>query len=89
MEEAKKVIVTPTQESQDAEEILQQAVSDSEVRLQVRPEVISDEDQEKEQRKYIPSFQKLMYQSMSERKMDLTFCHGHHALVSCFSTFQV
>ena len=33
MEEAKKVIVTPTQESQDAEKILQQEVSDSEVRL--------------------------------------------------------
>ena len=47
MEEAKKVIVTPAQESQDAEEILQQAVSESEVRLQVRPEIISDEDQEK------------------------------------------
>lgn len=73
MEEAKKVIVTPTQESQDAEEILQQAVSDSEVRLQVRPEVISDEDQEKRAKEVYSKLSKIDVSKYVRKKNGFDF----------------
>lgn len=73
MEEAKKVIVTPTQESQDAEKILQQEVSDSEVRLQVRPEVISDEDQEKRAKEVYSKLSKIDVSKYVRKKNGFDF----------------
>lgn len=73
MEEAKKVIVTPAQESQDAEEILQQAVSESEVRLQVRPEIISDEDQEKRAKEVYSKLSKIDVSKYVRKKNGFDF----------------
>lgn len=75
MEEAKKVIVTPAQESQNAEDekILQQAVSESEVRLQVRPEIISDEDQEKRAKEVYSKLSKIDVSKYVRKKNGFDF----------------
>ena len=74
MEEAKKVIVTPTQESHaEDEKILQQAVSESEVRLQVRPEVISDEDQEKRAKEVYSKLSKIDVSKYVRKKNGFDF----------------